>query len=139
MPTANEEEVPSPERAGRARLVGDAHLAHVEHLHGVAHCGVLELRRVADPLDPRVDELVSVLEEPRQVPGRHVAVLVEGRRDDGASVLVEEFRHVRAAAEERHAEGGLGDDHLPVLPFPNIIPNVLENTLASIASEALRT
>ena len=27
---------------GKVGLVGDAHLAHVEHLHGVAHRGVLE-------------------------------------------------------------------------------------------------
>ena len=43
---------------------------------------------------------------------RDVAVLVESRRDDGAAVLVEELRHVRAAAEERHAEWRSSDDHM---------------------------
>lgn len=41
---------------------------------------------------------------------RDVAVLIESRRDDGATVLVEELRHVRASAEERHAEWRSGDD-----------------------------
>ena len=91
---------------GKVGLVGDAHLAHVEHLHGVAHGGV------GDPLDPRVDELRGIIEEARQMARRDVAVLVERGRDDRAAVLVEELRHVRAAAEERHTEGCASDNHL---------------------------
>src|SRR6185295_3951634 len=73
--------------------------------------GVLDLLRVLDQLDLRVHDPRLVVEELRQVADRDVAVLVDGRRQDGAAVLAVPGGVVRAAAEERDPERGAADDH----------------------------
>ena len=98
---------------GKICVVGEAKLMHVAHQHGVSDRRVFDLIRVLHPLDDRVDQLVAVVKEARQMPHADVAVLIKCRRKHGAAVLLKIVLKVRAAAEKRHAEGCSGNDHFP--------------------------
>ena len=106
------------ERSGRTkprarRKVGDAHeldarrnlLAH----EGLAQDAVLDVLGPRHPLELRV--LHAVVRSERAVVERDVDVLVDGRRDDEAAVVLVVGREVGAPASDGHAEGRAGDNH----------------------------
>src|SRR5215204_898282 len=64
-----------------------------------------------DVLDDRIDNAEAVIEEGRELANADVAVLIDGRREHRAAMLVKPVRIVRASAEKRHPERGAADNH----------------------------
>ena len=72
---------------------------------------VLNLRYLTHVLNLRVNNAMFVLKKRRQMAATDVTILVDGRGQHRAAVLLIPSRVVGAAAEKRDAKWGAGDDH----------------------------
>ena len=63
MPTAKEELVPRPERAGKIRLVIQTNLLHIQHFHRLPDSRVLDFLKRRDPFRLGVGKLGAIVKK----------------------------------------------------------------------------
>src|SRR5262245_44266788 len=84
---------------------------NLEEAQGLANCRMPQFLEMIAAFHFRIDHANTMLEERRQVARRQVTVFVDGRCQDGATMLAVPCWIVRASAKERNAVGSARDNH----------------------------